>query len=336
MTQAFIEMAKIAYADKSRRKEMVEKLSHTILPNKYILDQDGRKQNIRELAMTPGLEENLIPVEVEATVIEGSNPSIFFRNSGIPVYNWPECGQTVYVPSAPAGVYAPKVAAGAPSAPVDGYITPTSVTIDTYSQSFGVTRELQTFAKPDILNTQLKLLGNALENALNAKVFDTFLLGCSQDADNAASSTNQGLTNYATAVSNVRKYMYAPDTGVVHPEFEARIMSQQTGAVSYFAPGGWQPDGGSQVTGIIPRLFGTQLNVWSGTYGGGTYTYSYDTNDDRGGLVFDKQRYGAVVIKEDISVEQAHDILYRMDRVVGTMMMGASVCQGYAGCRLQF
>ena len=194
------------------------------------VNEDGKIENARELLQSEGLAAtNLIPVEVYATVLEGSEPAKCMREA-IPVYRMPSAVMTV--PYGETGTYAGVVAEGAEIPIETETISVATFTARKYAVRPLITREMVADAKFDIIATEIRKAGYKIENALNRLCINNFMTAGGADAGtyqtDCGGSGGTPLAFTAKAVGTVVGRGFRPTDIVMCPIFYGLIMSAFT------------------------------------------------------------------------------------------------------------
>ncbi len=264
----------------------------------YLTD-DGKVENARELLLSEGVAAtNLIPTEVYATVVEGSEPAKCMRNV-LPIFRMPT--QVMTVPYGETGSYAPQVAEGAEVPIATQTYTPATFTAVKYGERPVITREMVADAKFDVIAQEIRKVGYKIENALNRRALSVILEGSGTAADCAAAGTGAAfVSGIAEAVAGLIGLGFAPTDVIYYPTAYGAVVDRVSGL------NGTSADSVLR-TGRLPPLFGCNSHICGVADDSATYTWGYGTNDYIGGLVVDRNAAGGIGIREDITIEQYSD-----------------------------
>jgi len=283
------------HAGPERRKE----LAAMVDPKLMYESADGTKTSIRELIHSDSTNStSLIQAEVYNTIIEGAQPMTCMRNA-INVIN--TTANSLRVNYGSTGVYAAEVEEGS-EIPlyVQGY-TPINFNIKKYAARPMITKELVNDGLFDVIAQEIAYAGAAVENKLNSVTFDSILANSGAAYDAGTTAANLGMASVASAIGTTKGNGFTPTDLIMSPGFEGMMLR------SYTPQSGYYPVGGTATTGALPKVLGLTAHGLSVNYGGGTYTWRYTTNDDIGAVVVDRNRAGAIAMREDITVEQFDD-----------------------------
>jgi hypothetical protein len=304
-------------------KQTAEKLPRELAYH----DFDGKVQNARELLISEGIQgSTLIPTEILATVLEGSEPAKCFRGV-LPMFQM--AGQVLKIPYGETGTYAPIVAEGA-EIPIESQTySVNTLTAAKYAVRPMITNEMIEDSLFDIVAGEIRKAGFRLENTLNQVALSKILEPSGSAVDFGGAGANL-MANTAKAVAQVQGYGFMPDKIVVHPTFHGAAI----GAVStnYFDAVGGAP----YQNGQLGRMLGCDIHMCGVTDDSSTYTWGWGTDNYIGGLVIDSRSAGAIGMRRDISVERFADSIRDMQGMSVSMRFDANETLAYATCRLQY
>jgi hypothetical protein len=266
------------------------------------MNEDGKVENARELLQSEGLATtNLIPTEVYATVVEGSEPARCMRNA-IPIYRMPSHVMTL--PYGETGTYAGIVAEGAEIPIETETISVLTLTADKYAVRPMITREMVADAKFDVIATEVRKTGYKIENALNRLCIDAFITAGGGDAGTYQTDCGgSGATPIAflgNAVGTVIGRGFTPTDVIIHPTCYGAIL----GAFSSLSTGHAEQ---ATRNGTFGNLYGLNTHILGVADNAATYTWGWGSNGYFGALVIDRNAFGAIGMREDINVEQYSD-----------------------------
>ena len=265
--------------------------------------ETGKVENARELLQSEGLAAtNLIPTEVYATVVEGSEPAKCMRNA-IPVYRMPSHVMTL--PYGETGTYAGIVAEGEEIPIETETLSVATLTANKYAVRPLITREMVADAKFDVIAGEVRKAGYKIENALNRVALNAFMTAGA--ADGGTYQTDCGgagatpLLFTAKAVGTVMGRGFSPTDIIMCPVFYGAVMGAFTSlntatADVVTAKGLLAP----QIMGMRTHLLGIIDTV-------ATYVWGFSANTEHGALIIDRNAFGAIGMREDINVEQYSD-----------------------------
>jgi len=263
----------------------------------------GKVVNARELLQTEGLAAtNLIPTEVYATVIEGSEPAKCMRNAMV-TYRMPSHVMTV--PYGETGTYASIVAEGAEIPIETETLAVATLTADKYAVRPMISREMIADAKFDIIATEIRKAGFKIENALNRLALNTFIDASASDGGTHVTDCgNAGATPLAFTAQAVGELIgkgFTPTDLIMEPVFAGAIMSAFTSLSTGM---------GDKVVGQgtpPTSLFGMNTHILGVADSAATYVWGFSSNGYLGALLIDRNSAGCIGMREDINVEQYSD-----------------------------
>jgi len=265
--------------------------------------ETGKVENARELLQSEGLATtNLIPTEVYATVIEGSEPAKCMRNA-MAVYRMPS--HVMAVPYGETGTYASVVAEGAEIPIETETISVGTLTADKYGVRPLISREMVADAKFDIISNEIRKAGYKIENALNRLALNTFIDATGGNAGTYQSDCgNAGATplNFtAKAVGAIIGRGFTPTDIIMEPVFYGAVMSAFTSLNT--------AAGDRAITsGVTPStLYGLRTHILGVADSAATYTWGWTSDGYLGALLIDRNAAGCIGMREDIGVEQYSD-----------------------------
>lgn len=265
--------------------------------------ETGKLENARELLQTEGLAAtNLIPTEVYATVIEGSEPARCMRDAMV-TYRMPSHVMTV--PYGETGTYASVVAEGAEIPIETETLSVGTLTADKYAVRPMISREMIADAKFDIIATEIRKAGYKIENALNRLALKVLIDATGADAGtyqtDCGGSGATPLAFTAKAAGTMIGRGFVPTDLIMEPVFYGTLMSAFTSLST---------NTGDQVvqSGVSPgSLFGMKTHILGVADNADTYTWGFSANGYFGALLIDKAAAGCIGMREDINVEQYSD-----------------------------
>jgi hypothetical protein len=283
------------HAGPERRKELAAQVD----PKLMYESADGTKTSIRELIHSDSTTStSLIQAEVYNTIIEGAQPFTCMRNA-VNVIN--TTANQLRVNYGSTGVYAAEVQEGSEIPLYVQAYTPINFNIKKYGARPMITKELVNDGLFDVVAQEIAYAGAAVENKINTVTFDSLLANSGAEYDAAETAGNLGLPSVASAIGVAKGNGFTPTDLIMSPGFEGHMLRTYTPATGYY------PVGGTATTGALPKVLGLTPHTLSVTYGGGTYTWAYAANGNMGALLVDRNRGGAIAMREDLTVEQFDD-----------------------------
>jgi len=323
-TRRLADYLEMAHMGPSELKRAIE----TRVPRKLAYaGEDGKIENARELLQSEGLAAtNLIPTEVYATVIEGSEPAKCMRNV-LPIFRMPT--QVMTVPYGETGSYASQVAEGA-EVPIstETYNVATFTAVK-YGERPLITREMVADAKFDVIAQEIRKAGYKIENALNREALSVILesSGTAHDCANAG-TTAAAFTGLSTCVGGLIGLGFSPTDIIFYPTTYGALL----GHVAALNAGA----ANTALGGGLNGLFGCRTHICGIADNSSTYTWGYGTDNYIGALVVDRNAAGGIGIREDVSIEQYSDPIRDLVGMKVTARLDAASFVANATYRLQY
>jgi hypothetical protein len=286
-------------------------------------DAEGKYTPVRELLQSESLAASgLIPTEVYATIVEGSEPAKCFRNVS-PVYNM---GSAVMkVPYGESGTYAGAVSEGA-EIPIETQTYGVATfTAKKYAVRPMITKEMIADGTFDVVASEVRKAGARVENALNYTMMEAYLAAT---AGNASTYDTDCGGSGATPLAFTGKAMgtmigrgFTPTDLIVSPVFYGAVL--QTSAALANQVGVDMTRGGQ-----LGQIFGMQTHLLGTTQSNGTATttWAFAADGNHGALLVDRNAAGGIGMREDISVEQFSDPIRDL---VGMVVKARFDCQSF-------
>jgi len=321
MTNELKKMLELAYEpDNQRKRELVASL-----PREMSFNQDGELKTIkRELLLTEAIESGLIQTEVANTVVQGADLAKCWFNV-LPQFKIK--GNAYNYPVGEDGLYAAQVAEGAGFPNRTQNYSSVAFSTKKYAVSPKITNEMIEDGMIDVMASELKFAGIAIQNAVEVVCLNEMLLNSGAAHDTGG--TNQGLKAIISAKALLRGYGFNPTDVVMCPEAEAVMMwdmAPQSGHPGILGSSGTVPDG----------TLAMKWHTCAVAYGGGTYNWSYDTADDEGILVLDAARAGAIGISRPLTIENYDDPIHDLRGMAVSMRMDCQTLVANAAIRVQY
>ncbi len=336
MTLVFKELAKFGYAGNQERKRMLNSMRF----KKTVLDQipnDEYHKKQKELLKSEGIEETtLLQEAVYDTIVEGGKPFKCFREI-LPIAK--KDGYQIRVTYSSGSSYAKEIPEGAPFEVETSKLKKQDINIKKYGVRPLITNELIEDGLWDIVEWELKNAGQALENRFNRECLTTILKGSLPETDAAGSGLS--VTYVAQGINTVKKNGFIPDTLVMHPTAEMKMLSDTNIIYANY----WGSAGPLQEY-KVPKIGGLKPYVCSVTAGGDdAYTtaaastpmwidadaaYKYDA------LIFDSSKLAMVGMRRDYTVEKYEDPIHDMVGINASMRFGVAVIHEGAGTKVLY
>lgn len=282
------------HAGPSRVKELAESI-----PLNHFMMHNGKPQRIRELLLTEAIESaSLVVVEVHKTLIEGAQPAVCFRKAMNVI---PMKSNTMRVNYGANGSYLPIVAEGAAYTRNNENPTAVTFTAEKRGEIADISQELVDDAQFDVIEMEVRRTGYNAENTLNQVALSTILENSGVEHDTGGS--NQGIKAVASTRGKIRGGAgagYRPTDLIMNPEAETIVLQD------YLPTAAYQKVDSTFVTGEIGPIMRMNAHVCDATIDsaiGSTYTWGYAADGEIGMLVIDRDRAGAIGMREDITME---------------------------------
>jgi len=282
----FVNLMKYAFGDNNERKRILNKI------------QDKR---VVQLLQSEDIENTtLIQEEVYKEVLAGANPMLCMRDA-LPVIKV-NTNSLRYV-IGESGSYAAEVAEGA-EIPIN---TQDYTKVDFVIKKVGVrpliTKELIEDGLFDIVALELRKAGENIENKLNKDAVEALLRGASATAV-TYNATNGGVQAVASAITNIKKNGFVPNTLVLSAYAEGELLkdsnlayANRAGDTEAIRRGGI----GTTLLGLTPYVTTVDAESNSKIFGDGAATGSPIA------VVYDKNAAGAIAMRRDLTVDRYED-----------------------------
>jgi len=270
-------------------------------------DWDGKIVNARELLQTEGLAAtNLIPTEVYATVIEGSD-AVKCMRSAIRVQPMKSAVETV--PYGATTGYAPVVAEGAEVPMGTETLAVATLTAKKIGTRPVISNEMISDAKYDAIAEEIRYAGQQVENTINRDCLDSFMAAGGGDAGTYQTDCGgSGATPIAfmgTAVGTLIGRGFTPTDIIFHPTVYGTFLGAMSSISTPLA-------GTITGTGKIASLYGCNTHLLGVSDTTATYVWGWGTNGYLGALVIDRAKFGVLGIREDVHVDRYPDSIRDM------------------------
>jgi len=327
--RAFATYMEYIDAGAGRKNEILAEIPRS-LGHAYVQDGEYHESSVRELLTAGSIgDTTLIQTEMYNTIMQGAEPQKVMRNF-LPTISL-GTGNSIKIPKGSAGAYAQDVAEAGEIKIQDQVYDPVTVTVKKIGTRPLITNEMVNDSQYSVIALEVKKAGQRMENKLNRDVLRACLEASGiQEHDTAG--TNQGSLALLEAQQKIEDYNWIPDKSVVTGRFQAKILQEMFPAVN---ESGY--NGESLKTGSVgPEILGMPLMKTSVNPASATYTWRYTTDGDIGGLVADTSNFAALVIREDIQVENYADPIRQLQGSVLSMRFETGILNGNAGCRIEY
>ena len=327
--RAFATYMEFIDAGPSRQAEILTEIPHN-LGHAYTLDGEYKESAVRELLVAGEIAQTgLIQTEMYNTIMDGAEPQKVMRNF-LPVINLTS-GNSIKLPKGSAGAYAQDVAEAGEIKIQDQLYDPVTVTVKKIGTRPVITKEMVSDSQYSVIALEVKKAGQRMENKLNRDVLRACLEATGINEHDTTGS-NQGSDALLEAQSKIEDLNWMPDKAVVTGRLQAKILTELFPDVNH---SGFNAD--ALRTGQIgPEILGMQMLKTSVNPASATYTWRYTTDNDIGGLVADTNNFAALVIREDIQVEDYTDPIRQLLGSVLTMRFETGIMNSTAGCRIKY
>jgi hypothetical protein len=287
-------------------------------------DHDGKVVGARELLLSEGIEgSTLIPTEIMATVVEGSEPQRCFREI-LPIYAMR--GMSMSVPVGATGTYAPTVSEGS-EIPMDTQdYSSVTFTAKKYATRPVITNEMIDDAQFDVIAQEVRKAGMRMENALNR-------VALAEMIDNDANVSDCGgagatpLLFLAAAQQNVIADGFMPNVIIFSPSAYAACQKEGLVLSTQFANDMLRQGVLGTILGMPTHLCSIASSTTSLDGGKSTATWGFTSNDYVGALVLDTAVCGAIGMRQDMKVEQYADNIRQMQGITLSMRFDVQAIQ---------
>jgi hypothetical protein len=322
MSQYLKPMLELAFEPyNERKKELV-----SALPSEMHYMQDGAIKTVkRELLLSEAIESGLIQTEVHNTVAEGADLAKCFFNA---LESFKIKGNAYNYPVGEDGLYAAEVAEGAEFPNRTQNYSNIAFAVKKYGVSPKITNEMVEDGMVDVIASEIKFAGVALQNKVEQVCLNEVLLASTSVWD--TTGTNQGLKGIMSGASVLKGLGYFATDVIMCAEAEG-LVKGDVATVGTFGGSGMAANGN------IPNgFFGLNWHVSGVAYTAGTYTWSYDTADDEGMMVIDRTRAAKIGIARPLTVENYDDPVRDLKGMACSIRMDCQALVPAAICRIQF
>lgn len=316
-------LLKMLYAGPSERRELVQNLPETM----HALQDGGvyKIPNVREYLLTESLEgSGLVEIELYNTVIEGAKYAVCMREV------FPVVGMrtdTMRVPYGSAGIYAPLVDEGSEFPAMYQDYNYKTLTAEKYGHTIPISQELIDDAKFDLVEIELRKVGQSVENKLNQMMLTELLDNAGNEHDTGGSS--QGLTAIIKAKAAILADGFYPDKVVLSPEAWGMAFVDYKPAYNISAEDVLR-------NGMLPQIAGVTPYICSVADNSSTYTWKYNSDTDIGMVMVDSDAAGIIGMRQDITVKQFDNVLKMVQSPVVYARFDVVYLNANAICRVEY
>jgi len=327
--RAFATYMEYIDAGPARKNEILAEIPRS-LGHAYVQDGEYQESSVRELLTAGSIgDTTLIQTEMYNTVMQGAEPNKVMRNF-LPTINL-GMGNSIKIPKGSAGAYAADVAEAGEIKIQDQVYDPVTVTVKKIGTRPLITTEMVNDSQYSVIALEVRKAGQRMENKLNRDVLRA-CLEASGIQEHDTTGSNQGADALLEAQNKIEDYNWVPDKAVVTGRLQAKILAEMFPDVNY---SGYNAE--ALRTGSIgPSILGMNMMKTSINPASSTYTWRYTTDGDIGGLVADSTNFAALVIREDIQVENYADPIRQLQGSVLSMRFETGILNGTAGCRVKY
>lgn len=308
------------FAGNSQKKRILNSASFNNLFNKQ------EKQLI--IGTDADISGNLLMEEITNTIKNGAENRRLMRDI-LPTVNVKGNSVTPVYGTKPSGNLAEKIAEGS-SFPVQTeiYSSGATININKYGTRSTITSELIEDSQFDLIEIELMRIGEKLENKLNEVVIGTLLDNHNgttpSDVDPGASVVRY--EDIGDAYEELGTIGWKPTDLIMRPRFVGQLLTCPNSPSGAATP--INADYGSG------KLFGINTHVLDTPYNGTTYWDDTDGASHYYGLLLDRNNYGMIAIKQDITVENYRDYPTDLYGIVGSIKFGVGVAHNDAAVRI--
>jgi hypothetical protein len=311
MSESYIHTRRLAEflaMDAMGAVELKKTVEHSVPRELSYHDYDGKVVNARELLISEGIQgSTLIPTEIYATVIEGSEPVRCWREV-LPTVQMK--GAVMTMPYGETGTYAGKVAEGAEIPIEDQTYASVTFTAAKYGVRPLITNEMIDDALFDIMAMEMRKSGARMENALNRACLHEIMDAYGNSDDRSSGATP--LLGLANLQQSMLADNQSPSQIIFHPACYAACQAEGLVLSTQFANDMLR-------SGVLGQILGMPTRMSSIASSGSTKTWGFANASEVGALMLDTSRCGAIGMRQDIKVDQFADNIRQMQGVVLSM-----------------
>lgn len=315
------------YADNSRKTEILNTIPVRTV---HAYEDAGqiKQENVRELLLAGTVQDTtLIQTEFYNTVMQGAEPVQCMRNF-IPTITL-TTGNSIQIPRGSKGAYAEDIGEGDPIVPKNNKYEPVIITVSKIGDAPLITDEMMKDSKYGLIALEVQKSGRRVENKLNRNVLKILLDSGLQTHD--TQGANQGSDAALEAKSKVSDKDYIADKFVCHSRLTAKLLKELFPSANY---SGYNAE--ALRTGKIEQtLLGmTHMETSVSMPTGNPKTWGYSSDGYYGSIVADTLNFGALVIREDIQIENFRDPMKQIQGATVTMRGKAGIMDEEAACAI--
>jgi hypothetical protein len=336
MTQLLIRALEAAHAqDSNEQKHLQQKMATRDIPtleralgSTYMIEgSDGKMGKARELLLSEAIESGtLVQTEIYRTIIDGAQPARCMRDA-VPVL--PMKSNVMQINIGESGRYAPFVGEGSEFTVRNQDYTARTWTAKKIGEIPLCTKEMVDDALFAVIEMEVAAAGAACENTLNQWMLEVLLDNAGNEYDiNAAVAALGGAAAIREAKALIAADGFQADTTIYHPQVGTYICKDYT-------PIAYNPVAQEQMrTGLLPMILGTKLHecgvelTTTTTPTKSTYVWGAPNDGYIGMCLFQKDKCGAIGMRQDLFVEDYRDPL--RDLVGGKVSMRVACQYGLA------
>ena len=201
------------------------------------------------------------------------------------------------------------------------------LTINKVGVNAAITEEMLEDGLFDVVASELRYAGEAIENRLNRDVISDMLE--ESDLEHDTAGTNQGIKALVSAAGLVRGAGFEADTVIMHPEFRSFCLLDYVPAYNDSAEGVLR-------SGTLPMMGGLNAYQYSGADDSATYTWGFAAAGEIGALVFNKRSAAAIAMNRDLTVKEMKDPVHDLVNIPITMRYGHSYLHDDGISRIEY
>lgn len=192
-----------------------------------------------------------------------------------------------------------------------------------------VTEEMVRHARVDLIERQIRHVGETTENDLNRIWINELVDNANAQHDTAGSS--QGVPSLNGGIAEVDKNDFQPDTFVSHPEYREELFNDSN--LVYVNRSGQDTELRERE---VERLFGVDhLPMNNAAYDSGSNTWGYAADGEFGAVVYQRDHLW-LVIEQDIEVRDYEDPVRDLQGVNARAWVDATYAQPDAAATIEF
>jgi len=325
---AMLEIAKIdnkgdRIGSRERRK-LIHKLPATLGASPvddWMDGDDSTRRPAAELLLTDAIEStSIIQEQVQRTVVAGASKFAIMRNIGCAWYN--TTSNALRVPLGEAQVNAAEVAEAAEIKDRTQDYGTRTFTIVKYGVKPRISFEMVEDGLVDVVAEEIFFAGAAIENKLNFDGISNMVTNAGVVNVYAAGRTSATSGNGLLVALNTKALMkvagFYPDTFIMCSELESDLLQN-----SNLAHASLQGTNSVITTGQLPsKVHG--MNCFVTDNGPATTSWSYDADNDVGGILLEAKRGFGVAMRRDTTVKKFDDIVRELNTITVTMRADVS------------